>query len=253
MLAQERHRRILEILEENGAVSTAYLIEHMGISSETVRRDLLFMEKAKLLQRVHGGAVALNKMKEQTKLRERLSESRKEKTELSLNAASFINDGDTLFIDCGSTCAALAEVLADKKAHVNIVTNSIDVFEILKKSKAAELILCGGLFGESENAFYGDLTVEMISGMHFGKAFISPSAISLKHGIFDYENDFISIQKKVIEVSNEVFVLADSGKFEKTALLKLDDVKPEYTYITDSSLPPGILAIYKENGMKIIN
>lgn len=253
MFAEERQRTILKMLKENGAVRTSELLTKFSTSSETVRRDLLEMEKKRLLQRVHGGALALPEMMKQTNLDFRTHSNYNEKAELSKTALSVINNGDAVFIDCGSTVICLAEAIAEKLERLTVVTNSMDVFNILNAAGKFDLIVTGGLFSPEENAFTGALALGALSGIHIQKAFIAPAAVSLGSGIFDYGHEFMLIQKKVLEVSNEIFVLADSEKFEKTALYKLSDTRPEYTYITDSSLSDNVKAIYRENGITILN
>lgn len=84
------------------------------------------------------------------------------------------------------------------------------------------------------------------------KAFIFPTAVSIKNGICDYCQELCQVQKKIIASSDEIYVLADSSKFEKNALLKLDDMKQEYVYITDSKLSEEIQRLYAENNINIV-
>ena len=77
------------------------------------------------------------------------------------------------------------------------------------------------------------------------------SITSLEYGIFDYQSDLYQIQKQLVKSSDEVYVLADSSKFEKTGLLKLNNMNPEYIYITDNSLRDEIVKLYRENDIKI--
>lgn len=253
MFAEERQREILKMLKENGAVSASELMKRFNTSSETVRRDLSEMEKKRLLTRVHGGALLLPEMMKQTDLNYRTHSNYKEKTELSKTAISTLKNGEAVFIDCGSTVICLAEAIAEKMEKLTVVTNSMDVFNILNRAGRFEIILTGGLYSPQENAFAGAIALSALSKVHLNKAFIAPAAISLKSGIFDYGYDFMLLQQKVIESSNEVFIIADSEKFEKTALYKLSDTKAEYTYITDSSLSDKVKSIYKENGIRILN
>lgn len=111
--------------------------------------------------------------------------------------------------------------------------------------------MCGGHFNREENAFYGDLVLDMLNRLHMQKSFLFPSAVSLKFGIGDFQQDFCQAQRKLIECSDSIYILADSSKYEKNALLKLDDMKTEYTYITDSRLSPDLKRIYMENNIRI--
>lgn len=251
MLANERQTMICNLIKQNGAVTTAHLTEHLSVSLETVRRDLLVLEKNGLLTRVHGGAVAKNDMKPFLKLNERNNENSSEKDELSQKAMEFINENDIIAVDSGSTAIAFAEALKNNFSKLTIVTHSYDVFELLHNCNDFSVILCGGNFMREENSFYGELTLNMLDSLHVCKSFIFISAISIKYGIFDYQNELYQIQKKLIDIADDVFILPDSSKFEKTGLLKISDIEKEYTYITDSKLKDDVLNLYRENDINI--
>ena len=251
MFANERQDKIYDMIQNNGAVTTAGLVNFFAVSIETIRRDLLAMEQDGRLTRVHGGAVAKTAMKPFKKLEERNNEFREQKYELSLKAAEFISEGDIIGIDSGSTAIFFAEVLKERFSKLTIVTHSMDIFEMLSDYKDFSVILCGGHYLREENAFYGELTLGMLNSLHIQKAFIFPSAVSFEYGISDYQKDLYQIQKQFMKLSNEIYILADSSKFEKTALLKLSNMNPEYIYITDSSLQNEIVKLYGENDIKI--
>lgn len=251
MFAQERQNKICEMLQKSGAVTTSGLVNHFGVSIETIRKDLLFMEQKGQLSRVHGGAVIKSDMKPFPDLRQRNKEYSAQKEALALKATEFISDGDIIGIDAGSTAISLAEAVKERFSKLTVVTHSHDVFEILCNHKEFSVILCGGHYMQSENVFYGALTLAAFSNLHMQKAFIFPSAISLSSGIFDYQNDLYQIQKQMMMSAEEIYILADSSKFEKKALLKIDDVKMDYHYITDAFLPEELKRLYEENNIKI--
>jgi len=251
MFADERQDKIYDMVKCSGAVTTAKLVDFFGVSIETIRRDLLSLEQNGKLTRVHGGAVAKIAMKPFKELKERNKEFGEQKYALSLKAVEFISEGDIVGIDSGSTAISFAEVLKEKFSKLTVVTHSIDVFEMLSDHKEFSVILCGGYYLREENAFYGELTLNMLKNLHLQKAFIFPTAVSFEYGIYDYQNDLYQIQKQLMKSSDEIYVLADSSKFEKTALLKLSDMKPEYIYVTDVFLQDEIVKLYKENDIKI--
>lgn len=251
MLARERQRKIYEMIELKGAVTTSKLMEIFDVSIETVRRDLLLMEREGKLSRVHGGAVTKGNMKGYSELWERNKEQNTQKEELSLKATEFINDGDVVSIDSGSTAIFFASAIKEKFSELTVITYSADVFEILEKCKNFKVILCGGHYIPEERAFAGDITLDALKKLHIQKAFVCPSAISLEFGIFDYQKDIILMQKQIFNSSDDIYILADSSKFEKKALLKLADMKNDFTYITDSLLSEELKKLYKENGISI--
>lgn len=251
MLANERRNQIYQIIQNDGAVMVSRLVERFGVSLETVRRDLLVMEQKGLLTRVHGGAVTKNDMKQFLCLPERNKEHSEKKNELASKAVKFISEGDVIGIDSGSTAIHFAEALKDKFTKLTVVTHCMDVFERLANYKEFSVILCGGQYMRTENTFYGELTLNMLDLLHVSKAFIFPAALSLKFGLCDHRTELPQIQKKLIDIADEVYILADSSKFEKTGLLKTSDMKPEYKYITDSDLKSELVTLYKENNIKI--
>ncbi len=252
MLAKERVEKISVMIEKNGAVTTSKLVEIFGVSIETVRRDLLDMERNGLLTRVHGGAVKKGSMKPFFDLEKRNREYSKEKKSLCGKAVEFVVDGDTIFIDSGSTAILFAEAVRGRFSNLTVATHSLDVFNIISSDNGITPILCGGHILKSENTFYGLFTLEMIDSMRFKKAFVFPSALSIDGGICDYQKDLLQVQKKVLEISDDIYILADSSKFEKKALLKVDSLRESYTYITDGEISEEIVKLYRENNFNVI-
>ncbi|MBQ7840456.1 MAG: DeoR/GlpR transcriptional regulator [Lachnospiraceae bacterium] len=252
MLAKERHDSICELLKQNGAVTTAELVDRFGVSVETIRRDLLVLEQNQKLQRVHGGAVALEEMKPFMELSYRFNENDEQKKELARTAASFVRDGDVIGMDSGSTAVFLAEAFKERLSRLTVVTHSLDVFEILNSYKEFEVILCGGHFLRQENAFYGPVVINTLQQLHVQKVFIFPSAVSLQFGICDRQTQLFMVQQQLLHCGDSVYILADSSKFERKELLKLSEMQTNFTYITDSNIKPGLLKAYAEQNLKII-
>ena len=253
MFARERQSKILSLLQQKRTVTTTELIQMFQVSIETIRRDLLHLEKQGALQRVHGGAMIPGEMRVFTDYNYRMEENKEGKIELSQTAASLLREHDIICID-GSSATSLyfATVLRDQFHHLTIATNGLSVFNVLAQKESFDLVLCGGHYACSEMAFCGQQTLESLRALRVQKAFVCPSALSLKDGVCDYSFDMQPIQKQIISCAEEVFFLADSNKFEKRAMLKLADMSPHYTYVTDSGLHPSYRQLYEENGLHII-
>ncbi len=252
MLANERQRRIQEMLLRDGAVTTTNLMQTFQVSIETIRRDLLFMEQEGLLTRVHGGAVPLGGMMPFSDLAHRNQEYGEEKQAVGRIAASLVREGDYIAIDSGSTAISFARAIKARFERLTVVTYSTDVFDILRDHRNFTLILCGGYFMQGENSCFGKLTLDALEQLHVQKSFVFPTAISLDQGICGYQQDFLLLEQKLLDIADHTCILADSSKFEKNALLKLDDMRPEYTYVTDSGLPGELRRLYEENGLRVI-
>jgi len=126
------------------------------------------------------------------------------------------------------------------------------VFDILKDMPGYRLILLGGQYIPEENSFYGQLTLDLLDTLHVQKSFVFPSAISLDHGIWGFEETLYPLQQKLLRCCDQAYILADSSKFERTALYKVADMRPEYIYVTDPELPEQLRELYRQNGLTVI-
>lgn len=252
MIGNLRRKAICELLEKQSAVTTVALSERLGVSIETVRKDLLKLEKDGMLERVHGGAVPKSGVRESESFEKRLSRHVGEKKESSALAAKLVENGDVIAIDTGSTAREFIEVLKAEFDKLTIVTHSRDVFESACDYKNFNVILCGGFYLKNENSFYGDFAMDMLDNIRVGKVFVFPNSLSLNNGIYDGNVNLAQMQKKLISCANEVIIVADSSKFEKTSLIKVAEMSTRYTYVTDSRLPDEVKEIYKKNDINII-
>jgi len=252
LFASERHNAIYQYLETHGSVSTKELEELFGVSLETIRRDLMTMEAGGMLQRVHGGAIRAGGLRPFLDLKTRLQSNNEGKRELCRNAMDLICEGDILAVDSGSTAITFAECLRDTFHSLTVITHSLDVFNLLRQKEGFRLILCAGHYFAKENAFYGPLCMEAISRLQAQKAFIFPSAVSMHHGLFDNWEELLPQQQAYIHQSENVFVLADSSKFECRQLLKIDDMSEAFTYVTDSGLSEALKETYQKNRFRVI-
>ncbi|MBD2871912.1 DeoR/GlpR family DNA-binding transcription regulator [Paenibacillus arenilitoris] len=252
MFANERRMKIMELLEQKTSVTVSELMKRFGVSIETVRRDLEYLESQQALKRVHGGAVSNQKMKRFASLESRMSENRELKRQLAGIAIRYIREDDTIALDTGSTAMELAPLLKEHFRRLTVVTNSPEVFGALTDAEGFELIQIGGQYLRGEKAFYGHMALDAVNRLHVAKAFVFPSAVSLRHGVGVFVHELFDIQRAYIHNADEVFILADSSKFEIAATVKLCDVSPSHTIITDRELPEPIYSLYKKNAIPIV-
>ncbi|MBQ9967701.1 MAG: DeoR/GlpR transcriptional regulator [Oscillospiraceae bacterium] len=252
MFANERQYEILSLLRADGAVSAADLAARFGVSVETVRRDLLQLEKQGHVQRVHGGAVLPGKLVPISRLDQRVEENRSGKLELSETAAQLVDNGDVIYIDSGATAHYFAGVLKKRLRKLTVITHSQDVFDILHDCDGFELILCGGHYMKEERVFYGYLAQESLKQLYADKAFLFASAVSIQGGVCDFSQELVGLQKQIMSQCGQVYLLADSQKFERRGLYRLCGADSFRGIVTDTGLSLPLRKLYTEKGINII-
>lgn len=252
MFAIERQQSILKLLSQNGKVTIPELVSLFDTSHETIRKDLLHLERQNALKRIYGGAVSVEAYCSLQPLAARRTERTAQKAELCRYAADLIREDDIIAIDEGSTAVELARIIASRFSHLTVITHNLEVFHILSEKSRFTLILCGGKFVREENAFAGHFAAQTASQMHTRKAFICPASVSLQFGVTDFGEEFIPIRKAFASNADEVIVLSDSQKFETSSQYKICDVTPDITLVTDSQLDDTVLDAYQSNHINII-
>jgi DeoR family transcriptional regulator, fructose operon transcriptional repressor len=253
MLAQDRYKKILEILERENSVKVATLTSLFGVSVETVRRDLEHMENEGLLKRVHGGAVLERINGSENTFLNRENEYREQKAEIGEIVSRFIREGQSIAIDVSTTSYEVIKVLKRKFKKLTILTNSLSIINELTDMEGYTIIVPGGILRRDELSFIGAMAEENIGNFHVDTAFISISGISLREGLTDYGFGEVSIKKKMMKIAQENIVLADSSKFDVVSLLRVCDFNDVNMIITDSNLKESIKEKYQKSGIEIVN
>lgn len=242
------------MIKEHGRIQTAEVAKALGVTHETVRKDILALEKRNLLTRTHGGAVGAEqgKMVELKNLKMRLEDFPELKKEAAESAVEFIGEGDVIALDAGTTAIYIAELIAKRFNELTVVTQCLSTFSRLNGVKNIRLILTGGEYFAEENALTGHLAVDTLSKIHVMKSFVFPAAISVDGGLNSMHREFVETQQALIKMADEVFVVGDSSKFEKYAMYKVWEAEPTFTYITDSRIQEETVLRYKNEGFKLV-
>jgi len=253
MFANERYDVITELIKKHRSVTVSELCERFGVSIETVRRDLAYLEKSRKLTRVHGGAIAVpDRNVAFSALSVRIDDNIDKKRELSEYAMQFIGEGDVIALDAGSTAAVFITVLCECFKDLTVVTNSADVIEYASKNSRFKLISLGGTYLSSEKFFYGYMAEDAMRRLHADKCFIFPSSLSLKYGVMMNIEECVGVEFEMINASDKYYVLSDSSKFETNSPIRLSELSKADAVITDSALDKRICELYRENGVKLV-
>lgn len=252
MLATDRHNMILNILSEEGSVRNIELVKILNVSLETIRRDLDFLSKEGLLQKVHGGATKNSKLTE-TPYSTRIFNNIPEKIELAKIAIKYVENGDTIALNSSTTNLEIAKLIKEKNISVTLLTNSLLIANEVFDCDNINLILAGGIYSKKEFAFLGQVTADFLNQFSVNKCFLSVGGISLKKGITDFYIDEVLVEKQFVDISQEIIIVADSSKFENNSLFSICSLDKINFIITDSKLNQEIKNEYLDNNIIILN
>lgn len=246
---QDRHASILTLVREHRTVSVEYLAEHLNASRETIRRDLTELSSRGLLRKYHGGATLLIEQTE-GKFRNRRHEQAQEKRAVARYAAALFNQGDTLFIDTGTTTLAFAQELAHQGA-MTVITNSLTITQLMARSgQKHRVFLIGGEYLEDASENVGKLAVEQIKQFQALDAVITVGAIDEK-GIMDYELQEAEIAQAMIAQARRITVIADATKLNRTALFRVCTLDQIHRLIVSAKPEPSLYEALTAAGVEV--
>lgn len=230
MTQDERLKNILDYLKENGKIRVEEICELYNVSRDTARRDLVKLEEDRLIVRTHGGAILPTFTRHISRYEERLADS-EGKQQIGIRAASLIQDGDTILMDTSTTIQLAAEAIDAR--DVEILTNSIDVVNTLARKQHVVIHLLGGTFNAWNRNVTGVQTVEMLRNYRVNKLFIGACGMSLE-GLTSPLADEAYTKREMIRRADQVIVLADKTKFQKTFIHRVCGLEEIDILITDS-------------------
>ncbi|MFT4052650.1 MAG: DeoR/GlpR family DNA-binding transcription regulator [Microbacterium sp.] len=247
MYATERQQLIEQLVGADGRVAVVDLARRFGVTTETVRRDLGQLESAGLVRRVHGGAVAPARTSTaETPLEERSQRRGEAKLAIAARAldALGMEAGGSLFLDAGTTTAALARLLRQRQAgmrQVEVVTHSMTVAQLLAGAPGLGLTAIGGRVRTLTAAAVGAQTVDAISRLRPDVAFIGTNGVSAVLGLSTPDPDEAAVKSAIIAAARRTVVLADADKLDAELLVSFAALKALDILVTDAA-PAGALA-----------
>lgn len=250
MWSQERHRRILSMLETNGQISTVALATVLDVSRETIRRDLLELEQGGKARRVHGGAVRPQGALEPP-FSKRITTQRRAKRDIARKAVALIAPGQCIMVDAGSTTAVFAQELT-RLSGITVITNSLTIAGTLQGAECdIELLLLGGRLMTDVPATYGELTLSEIRRFSADLAFVAPVALDTE-GAHDFALHEAEVAAAMIERAEQAVVLADSSKLGLTSRVRYCGPEQISSLVTDAGADPAVLAVLARGGIGTI-
>lgn len=237
MLAEARRHLILEAVGRDGEVQTEALAEALAVSVETIRRDLHVLEDRSQIQRVHGGAVATERLGEAS-YSERQEQAAAEKRAIAGAVVARVPSDAVVFLDLGTTVEAVARYLPPTFGGT-IITNSLRAVPHLARLDRATVLVTGGRMRPGELSLSGSATAAFLDGLHPDIAVISCGAVAADSGITDYDYEEMQVKRLVLATARESFVVADITKFGRVAPYGICGVDRPSQIFTGAALAPA--------------
>lgn len=229
MIPAVRQEKILEILSDNEIISTDSLMKDLDISVSTLRRDLMKLEQEKKISLLHGGGVRLAQKSVELNISTKLELNKEAKEKIAVKAASFVDDGDVIFLDPSSTTYLMIPYLAGK--NITVVTNGISHINQLV-SLDIPCIMIGGSIKKTTNSCIGPITENTLKSLFFNKAFLGASGFSIASGITNHDINERVIKLLALSNSSHPYFLLDHTKYGIITLVNVAGLE-EYPILID--------------------
>jgi DeoR/GlpR family transcriptional regulator of sugar metabolism len=230
--AQQRHRRILDLLARNGYESIVEMASLLGVSPMTVRRDLNALENEGLIRRTHGGAVSETLGQIDLDYSARRTQHARAKRQIAAAAAELVHAGDVVFLDAGTTVLAMTEFLSAINP-LTVVTHSLPVVDRLAGRDGIDVFLLGGLVRRDLMSVVGYRAEEHLASFRIDTCFLGTGNLDPDRGLAHSTLEEIPIKKLAARIAGRVIVLADHTKVGSKGLVYFLNIDEINTWISN--------------------
>jgi DeoR/GlpR family transcriptional regulator of sugar metabolism len=233
MLSEQRHQAILELLNREGSITVAHLVNRFDVSDMTVRRDLELLARKGLLRRVHGGAVSARGRSFEPAYLLRSASHQEEKARIGQAAAALVEDGDSIALDVGTTTLEVARRLVGRR-NLTIITPSFHIASLLAEQPDIRIILTGGIVRPGELSLVGELAQRALQDFFVDKLFLGIGGLHLEAGLTEFNLEDALVKKAMLGRAKETIVVADATKFGRVAFAAVGPLQTVKRIVTDS-------------------
>lgn len=249
MLKEERHQHILDKIKLSRKVLSADLSIELNVSEDTIRRDLNELSARGLINKVHGGALTIEK--KALSYEERSSSDIEEKNCIARKAVNLIKDGQVIIMSGSTTNLQLAKIIPSD-INATIYTYSLPIALQLTEHPSVEIIFIGGKLHKTAQVTVGLDVVSLISQLRADLCFIGTSGISISNGMTEPDWEVSHIKKCMIEASEKVIVLCARSKINEVKRYPVATVDRINTIVTDTNPDDAIFSDFIEKGVTVL-
>ncbi len=251
MLPNQRREKIIELLKEDGSAKVVDLAKLFKVTEVTIRQDLEKLESEGLIIKEHGGAFLKNVEDQVRSFSLVHQENLDKKAVIAQKCLEFIESGDTIILDSGSTTTEIAKKLKGLK-NLTVITNALNIALLLGTEPGIEVIMTGGEFKPPTLSLTGQKAADFFKGLNVQKLFLATAGISLKSGLTYPSISDLVVKKAMIDAAEVTYLVADSTKIGKSALASLGALSLINYIITDAGIEEKHKAVFRENEIEVI-
>lgn len=249
MTKTERQRLIYKCVQEQKTVSMELLVDMFGVTNETIRKDLIQMDAEGFIVRTFGGAMLREWLERPMQQRERENDA--EKKAIALEAVKLLREKDFITMDSGTTVMRLVNYLPIDLS-LTVLTNIWEVAERLRDHQNIMVLLTGGQLLRGSMTMGGYVAEGTVRSFKANKAFLSCEGLDPHYGTMDSSEEAARIKQAMMEVADEVYVLADHTKFKVITHVRCCPLNKITALITDEGTEPSVIKQYEDAGVKVI-
>lgn len=238
MNTTQRRYEIYEKLKKDKTVQVSELAKVYSVSLMTIRRDLDSLENQGLATKSYGGATLNESSSTEPSFEIKEGMSQSDKKEIAIYASTLIQDGDSIYLDCGTTCLELFKRIHHKK--ITIFTNFWKILQYADRNTKAKIIMAPGTYNPVTQAALSESTIQFFQNYYIDKAFISVLGLDLDYGVSIPSMSDALVKKAILDSSNKKICMADHTKFHKKYMSKIANIDDFDMIITDNKLDDTI-------------
>ncbi len=238
----DRRQRITVMLQEQGSVQVLSLSGMFDVSTQTIRKDLSYLETRGVATRCYGGAISSQVVGAATEppVEAKRSLRADEKEAIGRRAAALVAPGDSIILDSGTTTAYIARYLPDSE-DITVVTNDAGVLSELIAKKNIQIVMLGGALRRKNMAFYGAQTEAAMNELLVDKLFLGVDGFHLENGITTHYESEALLNRLMVKMATQVIAVTDSSKFGRMCLHRIIGIDELDMLITDRHAPDEVV------------
>lgn len=247
-----RQKQIIQYLSEVKFAKAEQLAAMFDVSLETIRRDLLELEKNSSVKKVWGGAVYNTMRAKELEFQKKMENNQQGKYAIARIALEYINDGDAIVMNNGAATLALAKCMQSARNNLTVVTNSPDIAMILSDNETNQVYVSSGYLRKHNKSLIGSMCNECIGNFKVDKTILSVDGISIADGVTEYNTEEAATLRKMVEIGHMTMLLCEFSKFQEVAFNKVCNAGQVSYVFTDWNVSAKEAKAWNDIGVKIL-